>query len=210
MAYLFDENPAAAVQTLKREQRLLRLLPWAPMHRFLHAYAEYIQTSNPDRYLRTELLASAVELPDLRWLGTPGIFLLGDAARRLGLDDLMRDVYEKHVDALWPGRLADLVHQRLVEYYRERGKYRLALEHLFAQSSHGDATGLLDAKIQQAMLYLEDGDYAKALSTARAALNEAKDEAAIRELLAVMGEAYRRSGDHRRAALCFMGRLPLE
>ncbi len=210
MAYLFDENAAAAQQTLKRERRLLRSVPWTPLYRFLHAYTEYVQTTDPDRYLRTELLASVVEMPDFRHLGTPGIFLAGDAARRLGLEDLMRDLYEKHIDVLWPGRLADLIHQRLVEYYRDRGKYRLALEHLFAQSSHAGESGLVAAKVQQAVLYLEDGNYAKAIATARAALNDARDEETIRRLLGIMGEAYRRSGDHQRAALCFMGRLPLE
>ncbi len=208
-AYLLDENPAAAGELLREYRGDFVTGPQQAVARFLDAFAAF-QGGNRDEQLKAELLSGAIVASSTNLLGTPGVFLIGDALYRLGLEDLMRDVYEKHVDRLMPGALREQILERLVQYYHQRGNYQAALRHLLAQSARSDPNRLLQTRIRQIELQIGNKQYAVALQLCREVLREIKQTEQVRTVLALMGQAYEAMGDYKRAAMCYGGRIPLE
>lgn len=208
-AYLLDKNPAAALQVLEEHERELQAGEPAVAARFLRAYARFLAEGNNES-LKSDLLAAAIAAADSTMLGTPGCYLVGDALRRLGLDDLMKDVYERRVGDLMPGVLREEILGRLVDYYQERGNFEAALQHLLARGSQADARSLLATRIRQIELQIANGQCALAIEQCRQVLREVHEPEQIRIVLGLMGRAYERLGDYRRAALCYGGRVPLE
>jgi tetratricopeptide (TPR) repeat protein len=207
-SYLLTDNPRAANQALVEHRELLKVEPFRSTAGFLDALAHFRAGIDP-REARREagtLLESILATHGDTLLGRVGQMLLAQAYGEVGMLEQRSKVYERLLNDAQGA-------------FAEQAAYLLA-ESLAAAENHEEARRLVSSVVQRS-----DGQWAarSRLLLARISLKEQHGDECLRwcrkmlsdpkqsndaEVLKLMGQAYEQTGDTKRAAQCFAGRVP--
>jgi tetratricopeptide (TPR) repeat protein len=206
---LFTKNPRAANAVLQEARAQVTQEPFRPLAVFLDSFARYRAAVNPKLAQReaSELLAALLAVRDDHVLGPVGKLLRGQAYREIGMSEQMAAIYEQ--------ALPETVGPLAAEMAYVLGEY------VFTADNRGRARQLFSsvvtmqrppwthrAQLKLAELALLDKRPQECLQRCRQVLEE-HPSADVSNTLKLMGRAFDQLGDHRQAARCFAGRMPL-
>ena len=210
-AYILNGNFRLANVILGDYHKTLGQQPYNTTGIFLGAYAHYLAQDEQRRQgtrQGSDLLAALWGVTEERVLGPVGKLLIGRAYRDLGLNEEMAAVYQKALPRS-KGPLAAEMAYVLAEDLFARNQRKDAARLYAALSKQPGGKWVDAAQIRLAEIALQDDRPQDSLVWCRKFLNE-KRTVDRPKVLKLMGQAYEKTGDYRRAALCFGGVIPTE
>ncbi len=205
-AHLLAGRPQAANAVLVQQRDVVSPEPYRRVAAFLDALARFrAGRANPRE--APDLLSALLALPESVSLGTGGAFLAGQAYQELGMTSEAVKVYRRALAAGAHGPLAERMTLAVAESLARGEQRATALQMLTSLATlEGSATAPL-ARFRLAEAALADDRPRDCLLWARPLLDgqTAVPEA---EVLKLLGAAYDKVGDARRAARCFAGQRP--
>jgi tetratricopeptide (TPR) repeat protein len=209
-AYLMANNPQAAHAALLDVREQVVQEPFRPVAAFLEAFARYRAHSNrtvADREA-TDLLAALIVMRRSDHFGSIGDLLVGRAYLALGMNDEVIAIYEKARDRA-RGTFATEMSFVLADLLITTSQRDRARELLIPVANANIRTWTARAQLRLSEIALDEKKPDECLAWCRRLQDGNEVEAPTVEKL--MGRAYERKGDHRRAAQCFAGqRVPPE
>jgi tetratricopeptide (TPR) repeat protein len=206
-AYAVTDEPQAAVTLLQKRREFLQQEPFRQGALFLNAYAEY-RTAVLRRQFRreaNELLAALLQLRQDLPLRGFGILLVGRAYHDLGLWEQVVQTYRRALPGM-KGPLLQEINLGLAEALAKVSQFDEATRLYESVIESGSPLGPL-AILRLAEIDLQADRLTQCLERCRTVLRH-PDSVSSAAVMTLMGQAYDKQGDHRRAAECFAGRNP--
>jgi tetratricopeptide (TPR) repeat protein len=206
-AYLLGNNPRAANRVLVENRALVSQLEYRRAAAFLDTLARYRACT--DRKLKqresADLLTCLLTLHDENFLGPPGLLLLAQSYRDLGMNDRLIAFATKALPRL-RGPLAIEMSATLADAYYATDKQAQAAA-LYARVAAGRGPQAVPARLRLAEIALKSKNSNECLKWCRRLLQEpGTTDAGV--ILRLMAGAYELAGERDKAIRCLSGKVP--
>ncbi len=207
-AHLLAGKPREATRVVREHRGPVEQPPYRATAVFLDAYGQYLLVKGKASAREaSEVLASLWGVGQKEpVLGAVGTLLIGHAYRDLDQPDGMIDVYTKALPNL-KGAIADEMAYEVAEDLYKHDKRTEARKLYQPLSKTEGGRWAAASRLRLAEIALLDDRPQEALQACRKLLDD-KQPVKRETVLLLMGQAYEKAGEYRKAADCFKGQVP--